>query len=191
MFYNIIGRIFSNKLLTNRPVYDIILWLEVWQVPTRCQPSSLIQHSFLSPACISCITRCSAVGSAPVSGTGGLEFESPHFDQKKNRQPSAVACSFFDPGVRFESIRVKREGGRILCEGVSSSLVNDKQENLRTKRIPPNWTTIAVCRPPTCPVWWARKGIKKPHYVSTFKTLLTLCTLHSAFCIWRAMLAPT
>ena len=84
---------------------------------------------------------------------------------------------------------MKREGGRILCEEVSSSLVNDKQENLRTKRIPPNWTTIAVCRPPTCPVWWARKGIKKPHYVSTFKTLLTLCTLHSAFCIWRAMLA--
>ena len=28
------------------------------------------------------ISRCSAVGSAPVSGTGGLEFESPHFDQK-------------------------------------------------------------------------------------------------------------
>ena len=26
-------------------------------------------------------SRCSAVGSAPVSGTGGLEFESPHFDQ--------------------------------------------------------------------------------------------------------------
>ena len=28
-------------------------------------------------------SRCSAVGSAPVSGTGGLEFESPHFDQKE------------------------------------------------------------------------------------------------------------
>ena len=28
------------------------------------------------------MSRCSAVGSAPVSGTGGPEFESPHFDQK-------------------------------------------------------------------------------------------------------------
>ena len=28
-----------------------------------------------------CITRCSAGGSAPVSGTGGREFESRHFDQ--------------------------------------------------------------------------------------------------------------
>ena len=30
---------------------------------------------------VSALSRCSAVGSAPVSGTGGLEFESPHFDQ--------------------------------------------------------------------------------------------------------------
>ena len=29
------------------------------------------------------VTRCSAGGSAPVSGTGGREFESRHFDQYK------------------------------------------------------------------------------------------------------------
>ena len=29
------------------------------------------------------ITRCSAAGSAPVSGTGGREFESRHFDHMK------------------------------------------------------------------------------------------------------------
>ena len=40
------------------------------------------------------ISRCSAVGSAPVSGTGGLEFESPHFDQKKKRA-LVVLFSFF------------------------------------------------------------------------------------------------
>ena len=33
------------------------------------------------------ISRCSAVGSAPVSGTGGREFESRHFDQKKADSP--------------------------------------------------------------------------------------------------------
>ncbi len=30
-------------------------------------------------------TRCSAGGSAPVSGTGGREFESRHFDHEKSR----------------------------------------------------------------------------------------------------------
>ncbi len=37
------------------------------------------------------ISRCSAVGSAPVSGTGGREFESRHFDQKKRTAP----CEWF------------------------------------------------------------------------------------------------
>ena len=31
---------------------------------------------------ITVVSRCSAGGSAPVSGTGGREFESRHFDHK-------------------------------------------------------------------------------------------------------------
>ena len=39
------------------------------------------------------LSRCSAVGSAPVSGTGGREFESRHFDQK--REPLLASGSLF------------------------------------------------------------------------------------------------
>ena len=37
-------------------------------------------------------TRCSAVGSAPVSGTGGREFESRHFDQKTAENKPFLSC---------------------------------------------------------------------------------------------------
>ena len=38
------------------------------------------------------LSRCSAVGSAPVSGTGGREFESRHFDQKTAENEPFLTC---------------------------------------------------------------------------------------------------
>ena len=43
------------------------------------------------------ISRCSAVGSAPVSGTGGREFESRHFDQKRESSPCGCSLFFWSP----------------------------------------------------------------------------------------------
>ena len=66
-------------------------------------------------------SRCSAVGSAPVSGTGGLEFESPHFDQKRKESPCGSLLFF--AGVDDENyILAKQEGVRIPSEAVGSSL---------------------------------------------------------------------
>ena len=57
-------------------------------------------------------TRCSAVGSAPVSGTGGLEFESPHFDQNK-KEP--LWLFFILVGVADTDFTLRQQNGvRIL-----------------------------------------------------------------------------
>ena len=68
------------------------------------------------------ISRCSAVGSAPVSGTGGLEFESPHFDQKEKR--ALVALFSFLTGVSDStSLALCATGVRISNEAAGKLVV--------------------------------------------------------------------
>ena len=63
-------------------------------------------------------SRCSAVGSAPVSGTGGLEFESPHFDQKRKESPCG-SLFFFDQVRNESSIRaIARRSSHTPCRRV-------------------------------------------------------------------------
>ena len=81
------------------------------------------EHNVITNPKQTTISRCSAVGSAPVSGTGGLEFESPHFDQKDKDFPcgSPYLFPFGRSVVRFDSICALRKG--VLPLGILSVLI--------------------------------------------------------------------
>ncbi len=69
------------------------------------------------------------------SGTGGLEFESPHFDQKTEEVAPGVTSSVFFLGVGEEKyIHAQHEGVRILREDASSLLVNSERENVAVRQ---------------------------------------------------------
>ncbi len=90
------------------------------------------------------ISRCSAVGSAPVSGTGGLEFESPHFDQKRTDSPCGCLF-FFCLRVRFDSIRAyARRSPHAPSEDLKACFQGEGREHLRPRRIPPHKTALVV-----------------------------------------------
>ena len=58
--------------------------------PARARGSTLNMSNQVSKT--NHFSRCSAVGSAPVSGTGGREFESRHFDQKSAENEPFLTC---------------------------------------------------------------------------------------------------
>ena len=83
------------------------------------------------------ITRCSAVGSAPVSGTGGLEFESPHFDQK-NRDALWHTLFFpFGRSVECELHSAQQNGVSISNEAVGEFTLQERVQKYSRQRIPP------------------------------------------------------
>ena len=71
--------------------------------PARARGKTTSQFSFNHIQKLN-ISRCSAVGSAPVSGTGGLEFESPHFDQKEKESPRGSLFLFMLVWVKRTSL---------------------------------------------------------------------------------------
>ena len=109
-------------------------------------------------------SRCSAVGSAPVSGTGGLEFESPHFDQKKNRQPLWLSVLFLSTcSIRIHSHLVRRRshtplGDRQAClPGGEREYV--RPANTSTQYSPPrlsfSFLSVWVMRTSLCEAEWS------------------------------------
>ena len=86
------------------------------------------------------ITRCSAAGSAPVSGTGGREFESRHFDQKRKREPLWFSFLFVGVGNENFTLRSRMEFA-YSAQRASSLLVSRKREHLaigNTSTLRPN-----------------------------------------------------
>ena len=108
----------------------------------RAERKALISQSHIFIDLI--ISRCSAVGSAPVSGTGGLEFESPHFDQKRTDSPCGCLF-FFCLRVRFKSIRAHaRRSAHAPSEDLKACFQGERREHLRPRRIPPHRTALVV-----------------------------------------------
>ena len=78
-------------------------------------------------------SRCSAVGSAPVSGTGGREFESRHFDQKKRTAPCEWFSFLSKRCYDSSSSCAARCEFAFSAQSASSLLVSGKRENIHLR----------------------------------------------------------